>query len=563
MRSVGIDIGSSSIKVAEITYSNRSYSLREYFEVPFPEDPAADLYVHTLEILRRIAAHYDPDSTHFVVAIPQEHILVRHLFFPFRQRNKIENSIDFELDEDIPFSVENSVIVPKIMSYKGSGSNVLALVTPSHFIDKILELCHDAGLDPDIISCDGAALHNLFEAWKEAPPEEFNMESDVDDDEIAEVEEESNKLELNDQPAQLLLHFGHSKTLFLLRQGSKLLQLQSLFFGGKVMIQVLIDKYSLSYPEAVKVLKEKSFILTSHKGANQDQITFSNTIAAAFDEFASQVKRLLMGIEADYPFSINEIQISGGLSNIQNLNAYLTQCFSIPCNNLQHFARHPHVKFSTDTKTEVISAVAIGLALETLRPPKNPAVNFRSKEYGKQSQFWEKLQEKWGYAMKMGATLLLLFFIFSFTKSSISSGLEDAARTKLKAQAKKMGLRGRAATTSKLKKYVRDKRKEVKTRVQLSKLNDLNSAMDILAELTQALPGKQQITLDIRKFKINENVLELEGTVKSSQQLQILQTALQNYSSNKNVESTGSKRSLPGSIPFAYRLQVSRGIGGQ
>ena len=117
MISVGIDIGSFSVKLAEIQASSKYYSLTRFQEFPLSVDPNKDKKIEILDILRQIAAAYDVDQTNFTLALQQQNVVLRFRHFPFKERFKILRSIAFELEDDIPFSQEDAVFDAKITRY--------------------------------------------------------------------------------------------------------------------------------------------------------------------------------------------------------------------------------------------------------------------------------------------------------------------------------------------------------------------------------------------------------------------------------------------------------------
>ncbi|MCB0348192.1 MAG: pilus assembly protein PilM, partial [Bdellovibrionales bacterium] len=275
MRSIGIDIGTYSIKYAEIEYSNKNYSLKSFHEFILPQDPSTDPFVHIVDALKKIASTYDTDLDRFVLGIRQEYVCNRMVEFPFKQKFKIEKSLSFELEDDLPFDIEDAVIHPKIISTNGDSASIMAFAALKSNIAAIIKACNDVGIDPDIVSCEGAALSNFFEMWADAPKE---IAPQVEDN-----------IEQSDCIATIYL--GHSKSLMAVHHKKQLVALRSIHFGGLEVAQAIAKKYNISIVEALKTLQEKAFILTSQKNVSQDQITFSNLIASSVDSMATEVKR--------------------------------------------------------------------------------------------------------------------------------------------------------------------------------------------------------------------------------------------------------------------------------
>jgi len=89
MRTVGIDIGSFSIKVAEVESSLKTVRVRDFFEIALTHEPGQDLRLEKIEALRKIAGLYDQSTHRYIVSLGSEHSVQRILTFPFLDRKKI------------------------------------------------------------------------------------------------------------------------------------------------------------------------------------------------------------------------------------------------------------------------------------------------------------------------------------------------------------------------------------------------------------------------------------------------------------------------------------------
>ena len=169
MKVLGVDIGSYSIKVAELDISGKGYVFSNYQEFLLSNDPNRDAHLEVIETLRNLATQYDSNSTKWVIAVPQSGVSVHNKKFPFRDRQKILKSLPFELEDEIPFDVDDSVFDAKIVEVVGDLSTVLTVACPSESVGEVLALAKDGGFDPDIVSVEGLALANCFEDWGAAP----------------------------------------------------------------------------------------------------------------------------------------------------------------------------------------------------------------------------------------------------------------------------------------------------------------------------------------------------------------------------------------------------------
>src|SRR5205814_1774964 len=113
---------------------------------------------------------------------------------------------------------------------------------------------------------------------------------------------------------------------------------------------------------------------------------FSNTITSSLSPLIDEVRRNLLDIQSDLKIDFDSIDLSGGVSQLINLAPFLTQGFELPCNIFKPFQNIDHNEAEVPDSLVYRGALAIGLAIEGIRRPINPAVNFRKLELAKENQ---------------------------------------------------------------------------------------------------------------------------------------------------------------------------------
>lgn len=549
MKSVGIDIGSYSIKVAEIEATSKGFTINRFQEFPLNLDPAKDIEIDIIEHLREIASAYDPNTTHFVVGIDQNFVSTRSLNFPFKDRYKILKTLPFELEEDIPFQIEDALFDAKISRFVGETADVLAVTSPKERIGNILEKMQDGQIDPYSIAPKGIALANLFEAHTESPLQE---EAPAENEEEEPVIEESN--------AVAYLDIGHNHTTVLIMRKGCLVQVRTVLWGGSNLAKAISLKYQMHFVEAVKELNKNGFILNTDEGATQDQIVFSNLMKSEVDELGRKLQLILLEAKTQHHLNITDIKILGGVSQMQNIGLYLTQLTEAPTNRLQSLGKFPEIDVRSGEQNEICLISALGLAIDGLRKRKNPGVNLRQGEYERQSKFFLNLKEKWGYSIKVGVAMFVGFLIYSVVIDSISSDLNETSYQELRSKAKKVAnLKGRQASPKKVRAYIKKKKQAAKNSELAEKLNEINSTMDVLKKVTQLTPTKGKLNLDVSFLNIQNDLVEIRGATQSKQQMELLKTSLAGMSTNNKVEVVGARRDpKTKKQTFTFRFRVNR-----
>lgn len=554
MKCIGIDIGSYSVKVFELYASPKSVELVDFQEHLLNSSQGADNKIAIIDILKSLAEQNDPNTTKYIFCLPQNQISTRHKFFPFRERSKVLKTIPFELEDDIPFDLEDSVFDAKFVRFLGSTSEVLASATLKKNVLAMLELAQSVGIDPDIISAEGLALANLVEDFQSGPPvEPAPAKTKIDDG-----EDEENPSLPERSPGHITLCLGHSTTTVNIYKNFRLVGLRTFYWGGSDIAAAISQRYRISYEEALKEVQSKAFILTNKEGASRDQVIFSDTISASFKSLIRDLRLFLVDAESEFHIDFSHMAITGGTSQIRNLSGFLSETFSIPANSLDIFENTSTQQMELTSQVKASAGLAFSLALEGAKRPINPATNFRKDELGKQSQTLQIFWNKWSHTLKVTAAALVLFYIYAFTKDFLASDLSDKANTNLKTQARSAGLRGSAARTSQIKRHVRNQKKEIRARKTLSKIANMNATLDILEKLSQTVPRKNNIDLNLSSFQVSNNRVLLAGSVASAAQLQLLESSLKSLSQNGKV----SKRTntSPNQVTFSYSFLVDRNI---
>lgn len=550
MKSIGIDIGSSGIKIVELQATTKGFQVSHYFEHRYNPAAKGDHALEIIEFLREFSARHDPAQTRYVLGLKQDQVALRAKLFPFSDRIKILKSLPFELEEDIPFSVDNAIFDAKIIRTIGNTAEVLAAATPKHHVQKALQLAQDSSIDLALLSVEGVAFANTIERWMDAPPA------------LPAPSLQLEEAERPVRPVQIILEMGHTHTLVCAFEGQTLLGTRSILWGGKNIAQAIASKYEIPYHEATRELEAKSFILTNKQGATFDQVTFSETIAKSVRELVRDLQLSLLEFKAEFNAEVISVGISGGASQIQNLGPFLTQALEVPVNRISVLQNFPQANFERTPSAEARMGVALGLAVEGLKKPRNPPLNFMRGEFAKQNYHLQALWDKWSHTAKIAAAVFVVFCVYSVLRESFALNLADKSQEVLKAQAKSVAkLSTRNANEAGIKKYIRENKKRAADLRTLSHLASMNSAMDILKKINDATPPKTGLTLDVRKLSIVQNDVVIEGYTASMRELSALQQALTNVSDNGKINSrTSTLSTLANKTAFAFSFQVDRGI---
>ena len=547
MISIGIDIGSYSVKVARVEGSAKGFRVLSLDDYPLPTDPAKDITLDILEILRDIHTRYGNESIQYIVGAEQNHISSRRRSFPFKERHKILKSLPFELEDDIPLSIENAVFEAKLTHFEEASSSVLAMACPKEHVVAQLQRLDDAGIEPQIMSSEGVAISNLFEDWLEAPP-------NIND-----------AGEFADGPthANLVLHIGHSKTVCSVLVHGHTLDHFTIDWGGRDLAKTISIKYSLHYVEAIKELKQKAFILTHNDGVTKEQMTLSDILKTEIDRFANQLRLAVARIETQNNVTISQAILCGGTSGLRNFGPYLTQKLEIPFNKLSQIDNLDNLDFGSNPNNEISHIVSIGLAAEGVKRPKNPAVNFLRGEFMRQNESMQAFWNQWGPAVQATVGLFFILLIWGFFRLGTAETIRDFADDSLRNKAKEIMNTPKRPKTSAIRSYIRDQKRKAKELSVFKSIQGTVSAMDILKSISSAKPNaKSAGEINVQQLRIEDRKVTIIGYGSTQNAVTQLQRNLRDVSSSGKVNTKVSGAKVPaGQTPFQLEFITNR-IGG-
>ncbi|MES3036332.1 MAG: pilus assembly protein PilM, partial [Bdellovibrionota bacterium] len=438
--------------------------------------------------------------------------------------------------------------------HRGNQAEVLALAVPQTQVEKMIMLLRDSTITPENIGTEATAIANLLEAWSLPPPVYPPLPSDLSVDGLTPL-----------PPPRLLniiVNIGYTHTVVSAFENDQLVGVRSLLWGGKNLAEQIARKYELPLTEAIKEMELKAFILLQKQDASFEAKIFSDTIAKSVKELVKDLQISLLALRSELGAEITQVGLIGGLCHIQGLGAFMTQHLEIPVNKINLLDRFPQIQFERDPKRDFQMMQALGLAIDGLKKPRNPAVSFLKGPFAKQNTQLKNFFHKWSFAMQMAAAAIVALFIWSFFREQVSVELASKSQDALRAQAKAVAnLPAKQANESGVRRFVRDKKKVIAEVKSVSQVMDMNSAMDILKKVSDAAPGKTELKVDIVRFSVRDSRVTLEGYVNNPQELDQLKSRLAGLAINKRVsDMKANLGQVPSRLGFAFSFDVDRNV---
>lgn len=152
---LGIDIGSKSVKVIELTGSAGSWNLKASGAVGYaglsPDKMINDADIASLaELIKKVIAQIGVGSKEVNISLPESLVFTRVIKFPMLSDEEVASAVKWEAEQYIPIPTNEAVIQYSILERNQSSSSVsvLLVAAPKAIIEKYIKVVKLAGLIP-------------------------------------------------------------------------------------------------------------------------------------------------------------------------------------------------------------------------------------------------------------------------------------------------------------------------------------------------------------------------------------------------------------------------------
>ena len=148
-------------------------SFRDYKVIGFYREPVVAADGTLAEQLRGFVQRHELEATTVVSSLPGDLVSLRTFFLPFRDRKRLDQTVPFELETQVPFGLDEVIVDYHVLHRDRSGCNVLAALVQRRDLEEHLKLLGDAGLDPKIVDIAPLATLNVLSLLGADLPETF------------------------------------------------------------------------------------------------------------------------------------------------------------------------------------------------------------------------------------------------------------------------------------------------------------------------------------------------------------------------------------------------------
>ena len=176
---IGLDIGSSTVKVIEIAQKSRDkgFELRGLGQAVLPSEAIVQgAFLNSsaiVDAIREAVENGKIKGKDVAAAVSGHSVIVKRVNLPHMSREELEDQIQWEAEQYIPFDVNEVNLDFQILANnEGEGQmDVLLVAAKKDLIDDYVQVIQEAGLNPVAIDVAGFAVQNAYEVNYEQDPD--------------------------------------------------------------------------------------------------------------------------------------------------------------------------------------------------------------------------------------------------------------------------------------------------------------------------------------------------------------------------------------------------------
>jgi type IV pilus assembly protein PilM len=172
---IGLDIGSSSVKVCHLKETKRGYQLQSFSMIPLPPEAIVDGSIMNatavVDAIRELLASQKIKAKEAAVSVSGVSVILRKINLPVMTPEELEESIQWEAEQYIPFDINDVYIDVAILNeHNDQGQmDVLLVAAKKDMINDYTAVVREAGIMATIVDVDAFALQNAFEVNYDLP----------------------------------------------------------------------------------------------------------------------------------------------------------------------------------------------------------------------------------------------------------------------------------------------------------------------------------------------------------------------------------------------------------
>jgi len=335
---IGIDIGSSSVKLVQLKEHKGGYLLLNAGIIPLPPEAIVDNTLmdssSIVDAVKNLISGLGIKTKDVACSISGNSVIIRKISLPAMPPEELEDQISWEAEQYIPFDINDVNIDFQILSPDSidpSKMNVLLVASKKDIINDYVAVFNEAGLQLSVVDVDSFAVQNAFE-----------INHDMDSHEVLAL--------VNIGAGIMNINVVKDGITFFTRDVQ---------MGGNLYTEDIQKQLGVSSTEAesLKMLAHETRSATLAEVINKVNDTITQEIRRSLDFYNSTANE----------DRIAKIFVSGGCTKMYNLVETISEKLGLPVECINPFAKlqYSDKDFDPEYLLEIgpLMAVPVGLAI--------------------------------------------------------------------------------------------------------------------------------------------------------------------------------------------------------
>ncbi len=343
---VGLDIGSSSLKLVEILGEKGSYNMNRFLTAPLAKGIIVDGAVVDIdalaEAIKVLFMNSGCQKKSIVTSLSGHSVIIKKAAFPQMEAHDLQETIHDEASKYLPFDNMDDVNFDfQILGRNATNPNqndVIIVAAKKDTIEGYTEAIEIAGLSLAIMDVDSFALETMYQ-------ENYDYE---------------------EKDVVVIVNIGASITSLNVVRNAVSIFTRDFALGGNMITEAIQSQFGVSAEEAEKIKLEGPAGDEYAKGE-----FFRNTLISLADSLCAEIERSIDYFRSTYSDEdIKMILLAGGGANIHGIVEDLSHRMSVPVEIVNPFKKITYNRKTMDDdhikEIAPIAAVGVGLALRKL-----------------------------------------------------------------------------------------------------------------------------------------------------------------------------------------------------
>ena len=313
-RILGLDIGARSVKALLLESTFRGFTVRSFTEARLDEETGLKGALASLQANKHLAADQ------VVVAVPGCGVATQVLTLPFADARRIEATIGFEVEGQLPYDLSEVVFDYQPLSSKDGKTEVLVGTVRKEVLTELLETLREAGVDPRVVTTPAIVYQNVFAAGHGAASSPGSASAPGASGAAEGVE--------------AIIDLGHERTSVCIgHAGGGLEYARTFGGGGRELTRAVANEFKVSLTDA-EVWKETEGDVTLGPDTAPEMERAAAALLRGLAPIIREIRSTLRAHQARFRKPLTGCWLTGGTSRLKGLAALLSRELKIEVREL-------------------------------------------------------------------------------------------------------------------------------------------------------------------------------------------------------------------------------------